>query len=49
MVSIGNKPLTALVDSGSSDSYISESMAKPLDLHFHPSTQDVSTIFDNIG
>jgi hypothetical protein len=27
MVSIGNKPLTALVDSGSSDSYISESMA----------------------
>ena len=39
MVSVGEKTLTALVDSGSSGSYINESMAKRLDLHIHPSTR----------
>jgi hypothetical protein len=48
MVSVGNKTLTALVDSGSSDSYISESMAKHLDLYIHPSTQDVSMVLSSL-
>ncbi len=48
MISVGKKTLTALVDSGSSDSYISENMAKHLNLHIHPSTQDVSMALSSL-
>lgn len=48
MVSIGEKTLTAVIDSGSSDSYISESIAKHLDLHIYPSTQDVSIALSSL-
>ena len=41
-VSIGGTCLIALIDSGSSDSYISENMAKKLCLKLHPSTQKIS-------
>ena len=48
MISVGKKTLTALVDSGSSDSYISENMTKHLNLHIHPSTQDVSMALSSL-
>ena len=41
-VSVCGNILTALLDSGSSDSFISESMAKQLHLKIHPSTQNIS-------
>lgn len=48
MVSVGKRILTALVDSGSSNSYISERMAKRLDLVIHPSIQDVSMALNSL-
>ena len=47
-VSVGKKTLTALVDSGSSNSYISERVAKHLDLVTHTSTQDVSMALNSL-
>ena len=41
-VSIGGIELTALIDSGSSESFISETMARKLSLKLHPSTQKIS-------
>jgi hypothetical protein len=41
-VSIGGIELTALINSGSSESFISETMAKKLSLKLHPSTQKIS-------
>eukprot|EP00794_Sanderia_malayensis_P010294 gene10294-11355_t len=41
-VSISGNRLTALIDSGSTDSYINESIANKLDLKFHPSAQNIS-------
>ena len=41
-VSIGRIELIALIDSGSSESFISETMARKLSLELHPSTQKIS-------
>ena len=41
-VSISGNQLTALIDSGSTDSYINESKAKKQNLKFHPSAQNIS-------
>ena len=46
-VSVGTK-LTALVDSGSSNSYISERIAKYLNLVVHSSTEDVSMALNSL-
>eukprot|EP00794_Sanderia_malayensis_P002734 gene2734-3159_t len=41
-VSISGNRLTAFIDSGSTDSYINESIANKLDLKVHPSAQNIS-------
>ena len=41
-VSVYGNTLSALIDSGSSDSFISQTVAEQLDLKIHPSKQDIS-------
>ena len=41
-VSVYGNTLSALIDSGSSDSFISQTVAEQLNLKIHPSTQDIT-------
>ena len=41
-ISVKRQNLSALIDSGSSDSFISEQIVRKLKLHVHPSSQDIS-------
>ena len=42
IVSVYGNTLSALIDSGSSDSFISQTVADQLNLKIHPSTQDIT-------
>ena len=48
-VSVYGNTLSALIDSGSSDSFISQTVAEQLNLKIHPSTQDITQVLKPMG
>ena len=48
-VSVYGNSLSALIDSGSSDSFISQTVAEQLNLKIHPSTQDITQVLKPMG